>query len=567
MKQIFIIFLFLLGFFSFSQEVDTTLVLLKQAVKQAKTDSLRIERLLELGSYQLRRDFNTVKSYTDQAITLIDRQKGYDTRLQETEVFQQLGILNRKKSNYSKALQYYLEAQEILLAIRDSANLSSNYHNIGTVYKFQKEYEKSIINLKKAIKINQKLNRPRPEGNNYNMIAGVYNAINKTDSAFYYFNKADEKYKQSGYEEGVYQVIANKSNVLIKQKKYKEALALQLTNLYYVQRIGKKTAIATSHYNLSRIYIHLKKFTKGLYHAEEAIKISKNEGIGRRLALSYKRRSQAYYEMKLFDKALNDYRKFFKIHDSIFNIKKVKEVREIELNYKFERQKLADSILHVQEKKIIQAQSENQILRKKLYFTLFIITLIIAIIIGRYFKKRWHIEKANQEILNAKLKLSKAESNERITFLKSEIDDLSEEIITRKEEITSLMTESLQHLKSKEKLVVDLKNVVLKKEDTSIKSIIADLKSEALDDSRLLMIKNHLEELHFEFYKSLKLKHPELTKTDIEICSYLKLGLGRQEIAKLRHTSILAVKKSRNRIRKKMNLTPEEDLETYIQSV
>lgn len=169
-----------------------------------------------------------------------------------------------------------------------------------------------------------------------------------------------------------------------------------------------------------------------------------------------------------------------------------------------------------------------------------------------------------QVILNNKMKM---ETEKKLVALLSNIEEMSNQIHTKEEEISKLLTETYQHLKSKENLVENLKKVALKETNISIQNIIADLRSELLDDSKLKLIKNDIETLNYKFSKKIKELHPNLTKTDIEICCYLHMSLGRKEIARLRNTSIEAVRKSRYRLRKKMNLAAEEDLDDYIQSI
>ena len=151
--------------------------------------------------------------------------------------------------------------------------------------------------------------------------------------------------------------------------------------------------------------------------------------------------------------------------------------------------------------------------------------------------------------------------------LSSSVEELSSKIDKKQEEISELRSESYKQIKSKEKLVENLKKVVSNDETISIQNIIADLRSELVGDSQLVTIKNNIEELNQSFFDRIKEIHPNLTKTDLEICSYLRISLGRQEIARLRFTSVEAVKKSRNRLRKKMNLSEEMDLEEYLKSI
>ncbi|MDY8138033.1 tetratricopeptide repeat protein [Aquimarina sp. 2201CG5-10] len=539
---------------SFSQEKDTTLVSLEERLKKSNTDSLRVEALLNLGVYQLRRDFNKVETYANQIQEILKKANlGYDINRQRAELFQQLGILYRKRAQYGKAMKYYLDAQKIFLEYNDSLNLSSNYHNIGNVFKYQKEYRKSINVFKKAIAINESLGIPKKIGDNYNAIGGSYRRIGKIDSASYFLEEAYQKYEQAGYEEGKYRAIANKSQILNIQNKHTEALDLQLEYLAYVEKKEIKESTATANYNLAGTYNNLGKFNKAISHVDQSIAIAIKEKMGRRLAVSYKRKSLSYFKMKQFEDALEYYRKYAKANDSVFNLQKAKEIREIELQYEFEQQKLKDSIQFAEEKKRISTIAENQELKRKWYFTLLLITLFLTVLILyygiRYFRKVW---KQNQL---------------RETTLTSQIEELHTEVSLKKEEVTDLMKETLIHLRTKEKIAEDLSKLSDQEEGISLKSIIAELKADKLEDTKLILLKKNIETLNYEFVKRLRIKHPSLTKTDIEVCSFIKLGLSRKEISNLRKTSLDAIKSTRFRLKKKLELSQEESLDSYIKNL
>lgn len=173
-----------------------------------------------------------------------------------------------------------------------------------------------------------------------------------------------------------------------------------------------------------------------------------------------------------------------------------------------------------------------------------------------------------QMFLNHKIQQQRERERElQLAQMSSDIEHMRDDISTKEEEITKLRSETFQQLKSKEKLVENLKKVASNDETVSIQSLITELRSELVEDSKLALIKNDIEALNHEFAERLKKQHPNLTKTDLEICSYLRMSLGRKEIARLRFTSLEAVKKSRSRLRKKLNLSQEVDLEEYLQSI
>lgn len=151
--------------------------------------------------------------------------------------------------------------------------------------------------------------------------------------------------------------------------------------------------------------------------------------------------------------------------------------------------------------------------------------------------------------------------------LAREVVDLNTEVTTKKEEVNELLAETIIHLRSKEKLAENLSKLSHEEEGVSLRSIIADLKADKLEDSKIVILKQNIESLNYEFLKSLKNQHPNLTKTDIEVCSFIKIGLSRKEISNLRKTSIDAIKSTRFRLKKKLNLGAEQSLDDYIKSI
>ncbi|MGD1945887.1 MAG: helix-turn-helix transcriptional regulator [Croceivirga sp.] len=68
------------------------------------------------------------------------------------------------------------------------------------------------------------------------------------------------------------------------------------------------------------------------------------------------------------------------------------------------------------------------------------------------------------------------------------------------------------------------------------------------------------------FYARLNDQFEGLTKTDVRLCSFIKLNLNTKQIATLQNINPSSVKMSRNRLRKKLHLTPEADLSSFLQT-
>lgn len=167
-----------------------------------------------------------------------------------------------------------------------------------------------------------------------------------------------------------------------------------------------------------------------------------------------------------------------------------------------------------------------------------------------------------QTYINHKLNL---ESKREYLALNDSLKSMEIQVSNKTKEVTQLMSETIQHLKSKEKIVEKLKSLPAEDNNIIIKKIVLDLQSEKIDNTKALLLKQNIEKLNLEFIQLLKVKHPFLTKTDIEICMLIKHGLSNKEIANLRHTTQDAVKKSRQRLRIKLNI--EESIDDYLKTL
>ena len=66
-----------------------------------------------------------------------------------------------------------------------------------------------------------------------------------------------------------------------------------------------------------------------------------------------------------------------------------------------------------------------------------------------------------------------------------------------------------------------------------------------------------------DFFKKVKEFHPQLTPNDLRLCVYLRLNLSSKEIAPLLNISPRSVEIKRYRLRKKIDINRETNLNDY----
>ena len=70
--------------------------------------------------------------------------------------------------------------------------------------------------------------------------------------------------------------------------------------------------------------------------------------------------------------------------------------------------------------------------------------------------------------------------------------------------------------------------------------------------------------VHDAFLRRLRHRHPKLTSGDLQLAAYLKMDLASKEIAPLLHISLRGVENKRYRLRKKLDLTADQNLNQYL---
>ncbi len=159
----------------------------------------------------------------------------------------------------------------------------------------------------------------------------------------------------------------------------------------------------------------------------------------------------------------------------------------------------------------------------------------------------------------------KEEENERLTLLNRQY---SLEIEAKEKELASttlLMAQKNMQLK-------DLSRQIERMEEDGMASVHTDplkqtITSQLNADDDWRFFKLRFDKVHPCFFEMMKERYPSLSKTDLRLCAYIRVGMTAKEIAQVLSVKPDTVNTSRYRIRKKMHLAPEASLEDTIESI
>ncbi|GAB5417533.1 MAG: hypothetical protein Crog4KO_08050 [Crocinitomicaceae bacterium] len=166
-------------------------------------------------------------------------------------------------------------------------------------------------------------------------------------------------------------------------------------------------------------------------------------------------------------------------------------------------------------------------------------------------------------VLNVSIIISLFRQSERDAFV------LKRNIKNKSQDIESLAVDRVSSLEQQRKTILLLEQELSNPGATteSLKEILRDWKFKARIEERAAFEADHIEHINAEFVNRLYSKYPQLTDLEVEICTLIRVKLSNKEIAAYRGTTEDAVRVSKSRIRKKMNLQKGQRLEAILMNL
>ena len=142
-----------------------------------------------------------------------------------------------------------------------------------------------------------------------------------------------------------------------------------------------------------------------------------------------------------------------------------------------------------------------------------------------------------------------------------ELDRISSELAQAKVEVIH-KTETL--MKLKEQLELLIKNSDDLNHSKHLKNIWIIVHNELEDSDNWDNFSMNFDRAHNDFLKRIKNEFPHLSAKDLKLCAYLRMNMSTKEIAPLLNISIRGVEIGRYRIRKKLGIPHQQNLNEYM---
>lgn len=428
-----------------------------------------------------------------------------------------IGLVHFEMEDYDKSLRYYNESRRICKAKGYKGNHMRQTNNMGTVYMRTGLIDSAIIYFEQSYALANELHQHYAMSLIGVNLANCYAYLGKFENGRAALDRSVEILKASGDMNMLGQAFGNIGIWYLQQVKNKRKDGKESPIRYEMQ-------MAIDHFHKA---VHIHDSMKQYYLLKQW----------------YYNLRDAYHLLQNTDSAMHYYRKYEAIRDTLFSIESKKQIAQLEAVREVATQEVEIATLQ-------QEKAYQSLLNKSLLIGLCLL-LAVAVLL----------------VLWLRAQKKRGELAKETALLREQ--QLQENLDLRNRQLTSHALQILQKNNVMEELKADIKRLRREAEPAQGKDLgqLVNRLTQGLQlDQDWDKFKVYFEEVHPQFFKTLN-SGKELTNNELRHAAMVKLGMSLKESASILSIEPGSVKIARNRLKKKLGLNAEDDLNSFLRAI
>jgi class 3 adenylate cyclase/Tfp pilus assembly protein PilF len=302
---------------------------------------------------------------------IIEMSPGRDTTV---AILGNIGEIYRSMGDNTKALQSYERSLDILNHITVTDKTKANNYTIlrsgllttiAEVCIAMNEYDHALDNYKKALANASNVKDGMLAAYlyilSYKGIADCYKAKQQNDTAIIYYEKALAYARPYRTAVGdVAEILDMIGNIYLEKGNYKEAAKYIEEATQTAGQTDNKAQLSKCYVSLGKLHMQKKQYKKALDHLHDAVNMAKEIGALADEREAWYQLSSCYTSTGNFEKALEAYKIYELLKDSIYNADKAKVLTTMLLTGENDRKQFKDSVEHANENKVTHLRIQRQ---------------------------------------------------------------------------------------------------------------------------------------------------------------------------------------------------------------
>lgn len=370
--------------------VDAQIKNLRRIAEDIRMDSITTDYNLNNAVYLTKSGHldSSIAVYNENILFL--KQSPFKKRLMEN--YRGLGINYGRKGSYEKALEQFLNSLKLAEQINDIKGKASAFNNMGIVEYNMKNYDKAIQYYLNSIAIKEELKDTVGLSYDYQNIGGTYFDLEQYEKSLEYSEKTYQLTKS------INDVFGMGLALISKGLNHKKMGHLDLAHYTFLRAdsIGKMVNEpwfdVTIGNSLGSIYFIQGKYEEAIEKYLVSVQITKELQMNKELKESYEGLAAAYEATNRPIQALEYFKLFEEVKDTIFNQTKLQQINDLEIKYESDKKDSEIKLLN-KTKQLNEAKIKEQEYQKYVFGVVILALLLISYFIYRNLAQK---KRANQ---------------------------------------------------------------------------------------------------------------------------------------------------------------------------
>lgn len=437
-----------------------------------------------------------------------DYYKSIGDRLMLSNTYVDLGNLLTQLDDHSKALEYFLQAETLYLQTENTVYLAKNQLNISNILYSMNEKERADNILKQLLG----------------------NPVCRKDTVFYIKTL----------------LLLAGHDFPLHKKELSEAYELSAT-------AANKGLLMRCQAFMGSYFQETGQPDSALFYYKETI-LNAGKRSEDLLTPVYKRMSDCYDALGIPDSSLSYLKKYVQLSDSLDRVNSLAEVHRIENRASIEKYELE-----------LKQRKERADFQFAITVIVCSFVLCLACLTCYIFWKKHReaqIKRQLKNLENKELAIRLDHEALQNSYFRIELESRERQLASN----SLLVIEKSRVLKALLEQVGKERDARNIEPGTAIR-MIREIKSHLEKRDEWEFFKIQFEKVHPAFFTRLKNACPSLTEGELRTCSYIRIGMENKHIAQMLSLQPDSIKKTRYRIRKKLDIETDDSLEDFLRKI
>ncbi len=485
-----------------------------------------------------------------------------DTSLRLTLLFIQTELI-KQKGNYDDCLLNYFKAVKLAKLSKDSMRLALAYYNISSVNILNQRIDKAEDYCLKSLAIFSSIKDSIKLTNCFVQLSIIYKNKQDFSQSKLYLNKAIKFYKSHNYQLNLAICYNNLGNNLLGESNLEQAIEYYKKAVEISKALKSPYGLAIRYGNIAEAYLKKNEFKIAKLYIDSSMTIAKKIEAKETILSNYERLKVFYKSTKHLDSALQYSNQYTKLKVELVKLESDKINKELENKYKDELQLIsAKSRIDLLEKdKLVKHKDQERIVL--IFIFVIILILLIAISIYVYYRKQKRIAKMDAQIFAKEKAFMDSERKLNIAEIKNkeqEKQQLEKELEYKSKELVNFALQIVEKNDFLEELLIKIKE----NDNNSKQDLIHFIKQNTFLENEKEEFQANIEQVNEAFFFKLRKKFSNLTKDEERLSALLRINLSSKEISAIFNISPSSVDMKRYRLRKKLQLTKDENITDFL---